>query len=78
MKILEDKTIVYEGIEKWQLVLANFYADESNKLLAQRDSILKKLYALASKHYKLSGEIYSLALRYPHLRKPWFKKKVEG
>lgn len=58
----------------WQHALADFYTMEANKLLKERDNILKKMYRLASRYYKITGEIVSMAWRYgSHYRKPWFK-----
>ena len=62
-------------IEEWEHALADFYTMEANKLLRERDKILKKMYRLASRYYNLTGEIVSLGWRYgSHLRKPEFKK----
>lgn len=63
---------IARNLEDWEHILADFYTDQANKLLKQRDGILKKMYRLASRHYILAGEVVSLAWRYPHLRKPWF------
>jgi hypothetical protein len=63
---------ITRDVKDWEHALADFYTEQANKLLQQRDDILKKMYRLASKHY-LTGEIDSLNCRYPHLRKPWFK-----
>jgi len=74
VKIVDGK-IQYEGIEEWQLVLADFYSMEANRLLKERDAILKRMYALSSRYVKRTGVGCS---QFRHLRKPWFKRNGEG
>jgi hypothetical protein len=59
--------------ENWKVVLADFYAEQANKLLRKREEILKRLWAMASRIYKLRGKGEGLSSRFPHLRKPWFR-----
>ena len=63
-------------IEEWQIVLADFYTEQANKLLGQREQILKKLWAMASRIYKLRGNGEVLSSRFPHLRKPNFYSQL--
>lgn len=68
VKIVNGK-LKYSGeLEEWQIVLANFYAEEANRLLQQRDVILVKMNRITSRCV-LIGK-YDSNLR--HLRKPWF------
>lgn len=63
-----------DDIADWQFVLALFYCEQANKLLFERDDILKKQYALATRIYKLQGKAVILHFGFRHLRKPWFKR----
>lgn len=58
--------------EDWQIVLADFYAEQANDLLKQREDLLKRLYATASRIYKYRGKPTPLSYRFPHFRLPWF------
>lgn len=58
--------------EDWQVVLGDFYAEQANNLVKQREDILKRLYATASKIYKYRGKPTPLSYRFPHLRLPSF------
>lgn len=65
---------IESDVEDWQVILANFYGEQANKLLRKREEILKQKCALASRIYKLRGKVDSLSVRSSHLRKPWFKR----
>jgi hypothetical protein len=67
-KVAEGK-MQYEGVEEWQIVLADFYAMEANKLLEKRDAILKEMYAVASRYVRKTSVSCT---QFRHLRKPWF------
>jgi len=54
------------GVDSWQHALADLYTNEANKLLKEREAILKKIYGLVSRHCELPF-IHS------HLRKPSFE-----
>jgi len=63
-----------DDVADWQLVLADFYCEQANKLFFERDEILKRQYALATRIYKLKGKALILRSGFRHLRKPWFKR----
>lgn len=64
-------------ITDWEHALADFYTDQANQLLREREALLEKMYCLASRYYEVSGETATISWRYaPHLRKPWFKKST--
>lgn len=60
-------------VDSWQHALADFYTDQANRLLKEREELRKKLYRLASRYYNVSQNVISLSRLYPHLRKPYFK-----
>jgi hypothetical protein len=62
------------GVDSWQHALADFYTDEANRLLKERDELLKKMYRFASRYYDFSETVTSLSAMYPHLRKPCFRR----
>lgn len=75
IKHINGKLEYTNGIEEWQMILARFYEERANKVIHQRDDLLKKLYRLASRYYNLTHEVVPLSWRFgSHYRKPWFKK----
>lgn len=66
----------YEGIEEWQVILAEFYAEEATRLVREREEFLKQLYALTSEIYEREGRRpYPLSSYYSRWRKPWFRSE---
>lgn len=74
VKILDNgKRECVGGFEEWQMVLGDFYAEQTTKLLRERENILREMWRLASKIYKSAGRPrYGLSYTHPHERKPWF------
>jgi hypothetical protein len=69
-----DGKFEYDGIEEWQIILAEFYAEQATELLRKREWLLARLYRLASRYIKASGEALVPSLNMRRLRKPWFAK----
>jgi len=57
----------------WEHALADFYADEANKLLKERDDLLRVMYRLTSQYYKMTGYSFPGMDFDWHMRKPDFE-----
>lgn len=74
LKIQNGGTLEYcDGLEKWHIVLADFYAEQATLLVRKRGELLAKKYRLTSRYLRITGDPFALMLNVPRFRKPWFK-----
>jgi len=55
VRVEGEQLVFVDGFERWMLILADFYASEATRLLRERDKLLRTMYLLASRYYKLTG-----------------------
>ena len=51
-----DGKVEYDGIEEWQIVLADWYGEEATTIIRKRDDLLKQKYRLNSRYLKVTGD----------------------
>lgn len=66
------------NVKDWQLVLADFYAEQATQLLRKREVLLAQKYRLTSRYLRLTAEPFAPLLCVPRFRKPNFRPRRDG
>jgi hypothetical protein len=71
LKIQNGGTLEYcDGLEKWHMVLADFYAEQATLLVRKREALLAKKYRLTSRWYRITTDSVRSMLNVPRFRAP--------